>query len=323
MVEMKKKCYDYSVCALNEIDFENYEEYIPVLYIKAISYGDIIKENDKLKQTKKEKMKEKELGMLKELLDYNLETYDDKKYSEYRSYVLSPYLAYRRYSLYLQSNERLEFLYNRCLESIVEKEKYERSLFNEYKALTILYIINNKENELPDCFCDIEKYYVRYLDKNITLTVDTINKSIDILKKIEKTYIESSREWQYYNLEDINMPLSIFIFTTYSFLEKYMQSKQVYSYKDLYASFYTDLNNPNGYIENRKNNLLKRREAFNIQNKIERLQMATREQNDEIIRQNEDLKKEISKLKESSEKNTKKLEWELEKMKTSILLNNK
>lgn len=311
-----EKCYKYSNLALKEIDCDNYEEYIPILYIRSISYGDII-ENSKLKGKKKEKMEEQELLMLKELHDCKCEICDDKKYSEYRSYVISPYLADQRYLLYLSSNQRLKFLYGKCKKNTLEKEKYENRLFSEYKIIAISYIYN-KKNEVLDTFYDIEKYYVEYLDENNTLTVDTINECLVIIKKLEKAYIESSIIWPDYSMEEINMPLSIFIFTTYSFLEKYKYSKKVYSYRDLYASFCEDLESQNGYIENRKNEIWKRREMLKIQNKINHIQTMTMEQNDEIIKQNKELKRELSRLKESNKKNTEKLEWEMEKIKTKM-----
>lgn len=42
-----EKCYKYSNNALDEIDVDNLEEYVPILFMNAISYGDII--NEKIK----------------------------------------------------------------------------------------------------------------------------------------------------------------------------------------------------------------------------------------------------------------------------------
>lgn len=311
-----EKCYKYSNNALDEIDVDNLEEYVPILFMKAISYGDIINEKIKDKSSKKSKMKDSEFEMLKDVLEYDLNQYDDRKFSDYRTYVISSYIVDSRYIAFLDVESRLKYLLNKYMQDTLQDGKYESWLFKEYKDISNK-IVNNFSQNIPDCFLDVEKYYVDYLGKKGKVDIQTINECLKILKKIEDNNVGTKNSYyvDYIDLEPIDMPSSFFFFYSYDFINHH---KHIDSYEELYKEFGYDLNNINGYIEKRKNEIINKKQIVQMQKKIEQMQMYFVKQNDNFQRQNDEIIKEIQKFNESNKKNTEKLEWELYSIKNRL-----
>lgn len=320
------KCYKYANKALEENIEYNFDEYVSILHMRAISYGDLIEENKRLTSKKRQNMKSKELNMLKEVLKYDFEY---AAFRTYRCYKLVFDTIEDRYLSFYNSSEKLKYYYKKYLESGYKENEYRDKLISQYKIVSkelIYKVTNSNYNCVCEEFYRAEKCYVDYLTENRVLNFQVLDRSLEILKKIEE-YKNSKIESRAIlpcdvELGSLDMPTSIFFFFSYDFIKDYRYNLQNESYKTMYNEFMKDLNNPEGYIERRQRDFLRRYEEHKkellykqqmqkMQNQIDLMKESFDKQNKDLIKQNESLRKEISKLNE----NASKLKWDVNYLK--------
>ena len=215
------------------------------------------------------------------------------------------------------------------MESGYKENEYRDKLLSQYKIVSkklIYEVINSNYNCVCEEFYSVEKCYVDYLTENRILSFQVLDKSLEILKKIEEyknNKIESRAIFPCdVELGSLDMPTSIFFFFSYDFIKNYRYNLQNKSYKTMYNEFMKDLNNPEGYIERRQRDFLRRYEEHKkellykqqmqkMQNQIDLMKESFDKQNKDLIKQNESLRREISKLNE----NASELKWDVNYLK--------